>query len=161
MLVGAVFTIPLTVLSMSRHFMHQIPFIMDNFPWLMNDLWLFVFGAMATPVVIILGKQYLQGALKSLRNGSANMDVLVAMGSLAAYLYGLIVLLGMVFGFSEQVGKSDYFESAAVILTLITLGQSPGSAGKGAHQCCHQETVGAGAKNRDCFERWGRSSDRN
>ena len=39
------------------------------------------------------------GALKSLRNGSANMDVLVSMGSLAAYLYGIIVLLGIVLEF--------------------------------------------------------------
>ena len=51
------------------------------------------------------------------------MDVLVAMGSFAAYLYGVVVVLGMVFGFSDVVGKDDYFESAAVILTLITLGK--------------------------------------
>ena len=75
------------------------------------------------PVVFVLGRQYISGAIKSLRNGTANMDVLVAMGSLAAYGYGLIVLLGMLFDFSDVVGKSDYFESAAVILTLITLGK--------------------------------------
>ena len=34
-MIGALFTIPLTILSMTRHFMHQIPFIMDSFPWLM------------------------------------------------------------------------------------------------------------------------------
>lgn len=129
--IGAFFTIPLTILSMSRHFMHQIPFIMETFPWLMNDIWLFIFGAMATPVVVILGRQYIVGAYKSLRNGTANMDVLVAMGSLAAYLYGLIVLAGMVFGFSDVVGKSDYFESAAVILTLITLGKLLEARAKG------------------------------
>ena len=145
-LIGAVFTIPLTVLSMSRHFMRQIPLIMDNFPWLMNDLWLFVFGAMATPVVIILGRQYLRGALKSLRNGSANMDVLVAMGSLAAYLYGLIVLLGLVFGFSEQVGKSDYFESAAVILTLITLGKVLEARAKGRTSAAIKKLLGLAPK---------------
>ena len=129
--IGAFFTIPLTILSMSRHFMHQIPFIMETFPWLMNDIWLFVFGAMATPVVVILGRQYVVGAYKSLRNGTANMDVLVTMGSMAAYLYGLIVLLGMIFGFSDVVGKSDYFESAAVILTLITLGKLLEARAKG------------------------------
>ncbi len=130
-MIGALFTIPLTVLSMSRHFMHQIPFIMESFPWLMNDIWLFIFGAMATPVVLILGRQYLVGAVKSLRNGTANMDVLVAMGSFAAYIYGLIVLAGIVFGFSDVVGKSDYFESAAVILTLITLGKLLEARAKG------------------------------
>ena len=121
--IGAAFTIPLTILSMTRHFMHQIPFLMDRFAFLANDNWLFVFGALATPVVLLLGPQYIGGAIKSLRNGSANMDVLVAMGSSAAYVYGLIVLLGIAGGFSDVLGKSDYFESAAVILTLITLGK--------------------------------------
>ena len=121
--IGAVFTIPLTILSMTRHFLHQVPFLGEHFSWLAADIWLFIFGALATPVVFMLGRQYISGAVKSLRNGSANMDVLVAMGSLAAYIYGLIVLLGVALGFSDVVGKSDYFESAAVILTLITLGK--------------------------------------
>ena len=129
--IGAAFTIPLTILSMTRHFMHQIPFLLDNFAPLMDDIWLFIFGALATPVVMLLGRQYLSGAIKSLRNGSANMDVLVAMGSSAAYIYGLIVLLGILGGFSDVVGKSDYFESAAVILTLITLGKLLEARAKG------------------------------
>ena len=145
-LIGAVFTVPLTVLSMSRHFMHQVPFIMDRFPWLKHDLWLFVFGALATPVVLILGRQYLRGAVKSLRNGSANMDVLVAMGSLAAYLYGLIVLLGLLFDFSDQVGKSDYFESAAVILTLITLGKLLEARAKGRTSAAIKKLIGLAPK---------------
>ncbi|MCY4248616.1 MAG: heavy metal translocating P-type ATPase [Chloroflexi bacterium] len=123
LLIGAIFTIPLAILSMTRHFLHQSPFLGEHFAWLHAESWLFVFGALATPVVFVLGRQYVSGAIKSLRNGTANMDVLVAMGSLAAYGYGLIVLLGIVFDFSDVVGKSDYFESAAVILTLITLGK--------------------------------------
>lgn len=129
--IGALFTIPLVILSMARHFMHDIPFLMDSFPVLMEDGWLFVFGALATPVQFILGRQYVVGAYKSLRNGTANMDVLVAMGSSAAYIYGLIVLAGIVFGFSDIVGKYDYFESAAVILTLITLGKLLEARAKG------------------------------
>ncbi len=129
--IGAAFTIPLTALSMTRHFMHQLPVLMDSFAWLLPDIWLFIFAAMATPVVVLLGRQFISGAWKSLRNGSANMDVLVAMGSLAAYVYGIIVLLGIVFDFSHLVGKSDYFESAAVILTLITLGKLLEARAKG------------------------------
>jgi P-type Cu+ transporter len=128
---GALFTIPLVVLGMTRHFMHSVPFLMDAFPWLMHDAWLFVFAALATPVQVVLGRQYLVGAYKSLRNGTANMDVLVAMGSTAAYVYGLIVLAGLVFGFSDVVGTDDYFESAAVILTLITLGKLLEARAKG------------------------------
>ena len=130
-IIGAVFSIPLVVLGMTRHFMHNIPFLMQAVPWLANDIWLFIFAALATPVQVIVGKQYVVGAYKSLRNGTANMDVLVAMGSLAAYSYGIIVLAGLVFGFSDVVGKDDYFESAAVILTLITLGKLLEARAKG------------------------------
>jgi P-type Cu+ transporter len=144
--IGALFTIPLTVLSMSRHFMHQIPFIMDTFPWLMSDIWLIIFGMMATPVVVILGRQYIVGAYKSLRNGTANMDVLVAMGSLAAYIYGLIVLAGIVFGFSDVVGKADYFESSAVILTLITLGKLLEARAKGRTSDAIKKLMGLAPK---------------
>ena len=139
---GAAFTIPLTLLSMTRHFMRQIPILMDNFAFLAGDIWLFVFAALATPVVALLGRQYLSGALKSLRNGSANMDVLVSMGSLAAYIYGIIVLLGIVFGFSDVVGKSDYFESAAVILTLITLGKLLEARAKGRTSAAIKKLMG-------------------
>lgn len=129
--IGTIFSVPLVILSMTRHFMHSVPFLMDTFPWLMEDYWLFIFGALATPVYVMLGKQYIVGGYKSLRNGTANMDVLVAMGSSAAYLYGILVLLGIVFGFSDVVGKDDYFESAAVILTLITLGKLLEARAKG------------------------------
>ncbi|MEQ8674210.1 MAG: heavy metal translocating P-type ATPase [Aggregatilineales bacterium] len=130
-IIGAVFSIPLVILSMTRHFMHDIPFLMESFPFLMEDYWLFIFGALATPVFVLLGKQYIVGAYKSVRNGTANMDVLVAMGSSAAYLYGVIVLLGILFNFSDAVGKDDYFESSAVILTLITLGKLLEARAKG------------------------------
>lgn len=130
-IIGTIFSIPLVVLGMTRHFLHSFPFLMETFPWLMEDYWLFIFAALATPVQVIVGKQYIVGAYKSLRNGTANMDVLVAMGTLAAYGYGLIVLAGIIFGFSDVVGKDDYFESAAVILTLITLGKLLEARAKG------------------------------
>jgi len=130
-IIGALFSIPLVLLGMTRHFMHSVPFLMETVPWLAEDIWLFIFAALATPVQFIVGKQYLVGAYKSLRNGTANMDVLVAMGTMAAYIYGLIVLAGILFGFSDVVGKDDYFESAAVILTLITLGKLLEARAKG------------------------------
>ncbi|MEL6269489.1 MAG: heavy metal translocating P-type ATPase [Chloroflexota bacterium] len=130
-IIGTIFTAPLVVLSMTRHFMHSVPLLMGAVPWLGADYWLFIFALMATPVMVIVGRQYIVGAYKSLRNGTANMDVLVAMGTLAAYGYGLIVLAGIVFGFSDRVGKADYFETAAVIITLITLGKLLEARAKG------------------------------
>ncbi len=130
-LIGAIFSVPLVILSMTRHLFHGTPFMMENLQWLMPDWWIFVFGALATPVQFILGKQYVVGAYKSLRNGTANMDVLVAMGSSAAYLYSVVIAAGVAFGFSDVVGTADYFESAAVILTLITLGKLLEARAKG------------------------------
>jgi Cu+-exporting ATPase len=57
--------------------------------------WLFL--VLATPVQFYVGWDYYVGAYKSLRNGSANMDVLVAMGSSVAYFYSIAVLLAQTF----------------------------------------------------------------
>jgi P-type Cu+ transporter len=56
--------------------------------------------ALATPVQFYVGRQYYVGSYKALRNGSANMDVLVAMGTSAAYFYSLFVTFGQSAGMS-------------------------------------------------------------
>ncbi|MBZ0292059.1 MAG: heavy metal translocating P-type ATPase [Anaerolineae bacterium] len=146
-MIGTIFSVPLLILGMTRHFMHSVPFLMEAVPWLAEDIWLFIFAGLATPVQFIVGKQYLIGAYKSLRNGTANMDVLVAMGTLAAYVYGIIVLLGILFGFSDVVGKDDYFETAAVILTLITLGKLLEARAKGRTSEAIKKLMGLAPKN--------------
>ncbi len=72
--------------------------------------------SLALPVQFYVGWQYYVGAYKSLRNGSANMDVLVALGTSAAFLYSLPVTFGLISG-------HVYFETAAVIIVLIKLGK--------------------------------------
>ncbi|MDQ7026519.1 MAG: heavy metal translocating P-type ATPase [Anaerolineae bacterium] len=122
---GTIFTVPLAILSMALHF------TMGWFPIFEDERWIYVFFALATPVQFALGKQYIIGGYKSLRNGTANMDVLVAIGASAAYIYSLVVMSGLIFDFSDVVGTADYFESAAVILTLITLGKLLEARAKG------------------------------
>ncbi len=112
---GVAFAAPLFVLSMSRDFM--LLGMWAHGPW-MN--WLML--AMATPVQFYVGGDYYVGAWKSLRNRSANMDVLVALGSSVAYLYSVAVTVGLSFG-STAVGEHVYFETAALIITLIKLGK--------------------------------------
>ena len=98
---------------------------------------------MATPVVVLLGRQYVSGAIKSLRNGSANMDVLVAMGSLAAYVYGLIVLLGIDRWDSPTRSASPTTSNRpAVILTLITLGKLLEARAKGRTSAAIKQLIG-------------------
>ncbi len=108
--VGLVFTIPLFILSMGRDF--GVFGSWAHAPWVN---WLFL--ALATPVQFYTGWDYYSGGFKSLRNRSANMDVLVAMGSSVAYVYSLALLLFPAFG------HHVYFETSAVIITLIKLGK--------------------------------------
>ncbi|MFH2218704.1 MAG: heavy metal translocating P-type ATPase [Pseudomonadota bacterium] len=108
--VGILFALPLFLMSMGRDF--GITGTWSHEPWVN---WLF--WGLATPVQFYTGWDYYVGGLKSLKNKSANMDVLVAMGSSVAYFYSLAVLL---FSF---LGGHVYFETSAVIITLIKLGK--------------------------------------
>ena len=128
--IGLAFTLPLFLLSMGNDFGYLPAFFYRVgqghmgmgretagwFNWLML--------ALATPVQFYVGRQYYLGAYKSLRNGSANMDVLIALGSSVAYLYSLPVTFGWLEG-------HVYFETAAVIITLIKLGKYLEAKAKG------------------------------
>jgi len=71
---------------------------------------------LATPVQFYLGARFYRGAYSSLKHGSANMDVLVALGTSAAYVYSLIA--GVWLGAGHL-----YFEAAAVVITLVLFGK--------------------------------------
>jgi Cu+-exporting ATPase len=116
--VGVGFTLPLFLLSMSRDFG-----LLGGWSHAAWVNWLFL--ALATPVQFYTGGGYYMGGWKSLRNGSANMDVLVAMGSSVAYAYSLAVLL------VPGLGHHVYFETSAVIITLIKLGKLLEARAKG------------------------------
>ena len=74
---------------------------------------------LATPIQFILGARFYRGAFNALRGGGANMDVLVALGTSAAYFYSwyLLTVLG------EAADGQLYFEASAVIITLVLLGK--------------------------------------
>ncbi|NWG16937.1 MAG: copper-translocating P-type ATPase [Chloroflexi bacterium] len=147
LLIGVIFTLPLFLLSMGRDLLmasltgggmeagHSMDMaaatVSPLLVWLLWAGWPFVFGLLATPVQFVVGRQYLIGAFKAARNRSANMDTLIAMGSSAAYVYSVAVLAGIVLGFSDVIGDHVYFETAAVIITLITLGKLLEARAKG------------------------------
>ncbi|MCF8110749.1 MAG: heavy metal translocating P-type ATPase [Desulfobacteraceae bacterium] len=108
--VGLIFTIPLFVLSMGRDFQLIGPWA--HAAWVN---WLFF--VLATPVQFYTGSDYYTSGYRSLANRGANMDVLVAMGSSVAYFYSVFVMLFPV------LGDHVYFETAAVIITLIKFGK--------------------------------------
>ena len=117
LIIGLAFSIPLFLFSMSRDFMLLGEWAQAG--WVHWLMW-----AAATPVQFYVGGQYYVGAYKSLRNRSANMDVLIAMGSSVAYFYSIFVALNVISG-------HVYFETAAVIITLIRLGKFLEARAKG------------------------------
>ncbi|SFG64401.1 Cu+-exporting ATPase [Halopelagius inordinatus] len=82
--------------------------------------------ALATPVQVVLGREFYENSYKALvKNRTANMDVLIALGSSTAYLYSVVALLGVL----PNAGL--YFDTAALILVFITLGNYLEARSKG------------------------------
>ncbi|MBT6144641.1 MAG: copper-translocating P-type ATPase, partial [Gemmatimonadetes bacterium] len=113
--VGIGFAAPLFLLSMARDF--ALLGVWAHAPWVN---WFML--ALASPVQFYVGADYYRGGWMSLRNGAANMDVLVAMGSSVAFLYSVVVAVALTQG-STVAGDHVYFETAALIITLIKLGK--------------------------------------
>ncbi len=135
---GVLFAGPLFALSMARDF--GLLGSWAHAPWVN---WLMF--ALATPVQFYVGWDYYRGGWKSLRNRSANMDVLVAMGSSVAYVYSVIVAVALSVG-STAAGDHVYFETAALIITLIKLGKLLEVRAKGETSEAIRELMGLRAK---------------
>ena len=85
---------------------------------LMNPWFQFI---LATPIQFIIGWQFYVGAYKNLRNGGFNMDVLVALGTSAAYFYSIYEMIKWFSGATNM--PHLYFETSAVLITLILFGK--------------------------------------
>jgi P-type Cu+ transporter len=136
-IISAILSLPL-LWTMVGHFSFTsflyVPDLLMN-PWIQMIL--------ATPVQFIIGKQFYVGAYKALRNGSANMDVLVAMGTSAAYFYSVyqaIVTAG------THHSAHLYFETSAVLITLILLGKLFEARAKGRSSEAIKKLMGLQAK---------------
>ncbi|MBB4823429.1 Cu+-exporting ATPase [Sporosarcina luteola] len=136
---SAVLTLPL-LWTMVAHFKFLSFLYLPGF--LMNP---WVQLALATPVQFIVGAQFYKGAFTALRNKSANMDVLVALGTSAAYFYSLYLSYEWVK--AGKVGEPElYFEASAVILTLVLLGKLFEVRAKGKTSQAIQKLLGLQAK---------------
>jgi P-type Cu+ transporter len=83
----------------------------------------FTLWALTTPVQFWVGGQFLRGFVKALRHGTADMNTLVTVGTMAAYLYSVGVTLAPQFFSVEGIHVAVYFDTAAVLITLIVLGR--------------------------------------
>ncbi len=144
LILGLVFTVPLFLLSMGND-LNLLPLSFYSMPpmsGMMGQTWPWfnwLLFALATPVQFVVGWQYYVGAFKALRGGSSNMDVLIAMGSSVAYFYSVAVMFGL-------VGGHVYFETAAVIITLIRLGKFLEARAKGRTSEAIKKLMGLRAK---------------
>ncbi len=94
--------------------------------------------ALATPVQFIIGRRFYIGSYKALRNGAANMDVLVALGTSAAFFYSLWRVMTMGMGAMGLL----YFEVAAIVITLILVGKFMESRAKRSASAALRELLG-------------------
>lgn len=135
LLQSALFTIPLFYISMG----HMMSWPLPGFLLGMENAMSFAFTQflLLIPVVFINFKYYRMG-FKTLFHGSPNMDSLIAIGSSAAIVYGIYAIykIGIGFGHGDMATVHSfmmdlYFESAGMILTLITLGKTLEARAKG------------------------------
>ncbi len=90
----------------------------------------FLFLALATPVQFVAGWRFYRGFADAIRNRSANMDVLIAIGTTAAYAYSTVVTILPLLGVA-LADKGTYFDTSAVIIGLILLGKYAEELAKG------------------------------
>ncbi|MGW7986826.1 heavy metal translocating P-type ATPase [Staphylococcus shinii] len=112
LVISAILALPLLLTMFVHLFNMHLPSILMN-PWFQFIL--------ATPIQFIIGWQFYVGAYKNLRNGSANMDVLVALGTSAAYFYSLYEMVKWLN--NTNYTPHLYFETSAVLITLILFGK--------------------------------------
>ncbi|PTE69653.1 copper-translocating P-type ATPase [Staphylococcus devriesei] len=112
LIVSAVLALPLLMTMLVHLFNMNLPHILMN-PWFQLVL--------ATPIQFIIGWQFYVGAYKNIRNGGANMDVLVVLGTSAAYFYSIYQMVKWLIGTTTT--PHLYFETSAVLITLILFGK--------------------------------------
>ncbi len=127
LLMGIAFSLPVVILSM---------FFMNRFP--AENLLLLV---LTTPVWAVVGWEFHRGAIKSARHASANMDTLVSLGSTAAYLLSVVATF-----FPNLVGGVTFYDTTALIVTLIFLGKYLEARAKGQTNDAIKKLIGLQAR---------------
>lgn len=123
-LIGLFFSLPALLITMV--FMRigiEIPFA-DYIAWIL-----------ATPVQFYVGWQFYRGTWHSLRNGTASMDTLIAIGTSAAYFYSIYIIF-----FEPELGQ--YFEVGAVLITFVMLGKYLEALAKGKTSAAIKKLMG-------------------
>jgi P-type Cu+ transporter len=127
LILGIILSLPVAILSM---------FFMDRFSF--ENVLLLI---LTTPVWAIVGWEFHRGALNNLRHGSANMDTLVSLGSTASYLLSVVATF-----FPSLVGSTTFYDTTALIVTLIFLGKYLEARAKGQTNAAIKKLMGLQAR---------------
>lgn len=122
LVLSTVFALPLLYIAMG----HMFPELKLELPmWLDHHMYPLNFAMaqlLLTLPILYAGRKFFTVGFKTLSKGSPNMDSLVAIGTGAAFIYGVYNTIGIAQGNTELV-QNLYFESAGVVITLILLGK--------------------------------------
>lgn len=140
--ISAVFTVPLLYISMGHMLGMPLPKLIDP---MMNAGLFALTQLILTLPVLVLGREFFKVGFKALFKGHPNMDSLVALGTSAAFLYSLALTIGIGIG-NTNIAMDLYYESAAVILTLITLGKYFEALSKGKTSEAIKKLIGLAPK---------------
>lgn len=127
LIASVVLLLPLMYLSMG-HVMWNwpLPEFLVNYPFIVAILQMLISG-----VVLVINRRFFISGVKAVVKGSANMDTLVALGSGVSFVYSAYLTALMIPGGTHHALHGLYFESAAMILTLITVGKMLEARAKG------------------------------
>ena len=126
-IVSLAFSLPLLIITMGHMVGMPLPHIIDP---MINPLNFAIIQVILTLPVMLIGYKFYTVGIKNLFKLSPNMDSLIAISTLAAFIYGIFGIYKINIG-EVEYAMHLYFESAAVILTLITLGKYLEAISKG------------------------------
>jgi len=141
-----IFSVPLVVIAMTPALMHlkYSGFLM----WIL-----------ATPVVLIFGRQFFIGAWKQTLHRSANMDTLVAVSTGAAYLFSVFNLLAASFWQNRGLEAHVYFEASSVVIAFVLLGKMLENRAKGNTSSAIKKLMGLQPKMASVIDEEGRQTE--
>ncbi|KAK9202954.1 hypothetical protein WN943_013207 [Citrus x changshan-huyou] len=116
-----VFTIPVFLTSMVFMYIPGIKHGLDTKIVNMLTIGEIIRWVLSTPVQFIIGRRFYTGSYKALRHGSANMDVLIALGTNTAYFYSVYSVLRA--ATSPHFEGTDFFETSSMLISFILLGK--------------------------------------
>ncbi|KAF7849654.1 hypothetical protein BT93_L0425 [Corymbia citriodora subsp. variegata] len=116
-----VFTVPVLLLSMVFIYIPGIKGGLDTKIANMMNVGELLRWIFSTPVQFVIGRRFYAGSYKALRHGSANMDVLIALGTNAAYFYSVYSVLRA--ATSPNFRGTDFFETSSILISFILLGK--------------------------------------